>query len=432
MRTVKKRILFLLKNRLVVGSAVLFFGNMGANFGNYLFHLLAGRMLGPLDYGILASLISLTYLLNIPVGALGLVVVKYVSAFRGKKELGKTSYFYFWLNKKLLLFGSVGFFLLVLISPLCASFLHLASPLPVILVVISSLVGVYLAVNMATLQGFLRFGLMSVLGIIQVVVKLTLAVSLIYLGCKVWGAVAAVLMSCLLALALTSFFVFRLLRGAERKDFPVDLEVARYAVPVFFSTFAFTALYTLDLVLVRHFLSAREAGLYAALSTLGKIIFFAANPIVMVMFPMVSERHANGKSYFDFLYLGLGLTFLVCLGISTIYFFFPRMMIGFLYGQEYFSAAPYLGLFAVFLSLYTFTFLITSFYLSIKKTKVVFLPMVAALTQAVLISFWHRNISQVVWISISVLSLLLIGLLLYYYRDGQGKKTVTFRHCSRV
>lgn len=432
MRTVQKGILFLLKNQLVAGSAILFFGNMGANFGNYLFHLLTGRMLGPLGYGVLASLISLTYLLNIPVGALSLVIVKYVSALRGKRELGKISYFYSWLNKKLWLFGSVGFFLLVLASPFLASFLHLASPLLVILVITSSLIGVYLAVNTAILQGFLRFGLMSVLGVIQVALKLSLAVLLIYLGYQVLGAVTAIFASYLLALALTSFFVSRLLRGAEKKDSVADLGISKYALPVFFSTLAFVSLYTLDVVLVRHFLTAQEAGFYAALSTLGKIIFFAANPVVMVMFPMVSERHANGKSYFDFFYLSLGLAFLICLGISVIYFLFPQLMINFLYGREYFPAAPYLGLFAVFLSLYTFNFLLTNFYLSIKKTKVVFLPMTAALIQAILISFWHRDIGQVVWISIGVLGLLLVGLVMYHYSDGQAKKASPFGYSSRL
>jgi len=75
-------------SQLISGSLVMGVGTVIGGGGNYLYHLLMGRMLGPIDYGILASLISLSYLLGIPMGTLGLVIVKFVSAFKGKKDFG--------------------------------------------------------------------------------------------------------------------------------------------------------------------------------------------------------------------------------------------------------------------------------------------------------------------------------------------------------
>lgn len=433
MRLIKKTILNLLKNQLIAGSAILFIGNSLANFGNYLYHLLMGRMLGPVDYGLLASLISLTYLFGIPVGTLGLVVVKYVSALRGKREFGAIAYFYSWLNKRLVIFGLVGFLLLIIVSPWLASFLHLKSTLPVLIIIFSNLIGVYSTVNTATLRGFLRFGLMSILGPIQVVLKLGITVLLVYLGWRVLGAVLAFLITSLIGYLLTAFFVMGLLKKQKEEKKIIDSqEIIRYVIPVFFSTFAFTSLYTTDIVLARHFLPTQEAGFYSALATLGKIIFFASGPIITVMFPMVSERHANGKKHISLLNLSLGLVTLICLGISGVYFLFPELMIKILYGSQYLAASPYLGLFAIFLSLYSFSYLLVNFYLSIKKVKVIILPVAAAVAQIILISFFHRDIIQVVWISIGVLSLLLIGLLLYYYSDGQAKKAFTFGYCPRL
>lgn len=420
----------LIKNQLITGSALLFIGSMFANFGNYLYHLLMGRMLGPIDYGVLASLISLTYLLNIPIGALNLVVVKYISELRGKKEFGKIAYIYSWLNKKLVIFGLAGFFLLFIVSPLIASFLHFDSILPLLLMIISSLIAIYLSVNTATLQGFLRFGWMSILGIIQVILKVGVAVLLVLIGLKVLGAVSSILVGSLVSLALTRLLVKRLLRKKERKEKINTQEVFKYAIPVFFSNLAFTSLYTSDIVLVKHFLLAQEAGFYAALAVLGKIIFFASGPIIMVMFPMISERHANGKKFGNLLNLSFTLVFLISFGIGLIYFLFPELMVNILYGAEYLPAARYLVFFAIFLGLYSFSFLFTNFFLSIRKTKIVILPVLAALAQVVFISVFHQNLSQIIWVSIGVLFLLFVSLLIYYlYNHGRSKKSFSFsRH----
>ena len=408
-----------LSNKLLSGSLVMFAGTMVTNVGNYIYHLLMGRMLAPIDYGILASLISLTYLFGIPVGALSLVVVKYVSTLRGKREFGVISYFYSWLNKKLVIFGLAGFLLLIIISPWLISFLHLKSSLPILLIITFSLVGIYLTINIATLQGFLRFGLMSILGAIQVALKLGVAVLLVYWGWRVLGAVSAILVSALVGYLLTTLFVARLLvkKPTAKKKVIDSQEIIRYAIPVFFSTLAFTSLYTTDVVLARHFLSAQDAGYYASLATLGKIIFFASGPIIMVMFPMVSERHANGRKYINLLNLSFGLVLLVCLGVSVIYFLFPKLMINILYGKQYLSAAPYLWLFAIFLSLYSLSSLLVNFYLSVKKVKVVILPITAAIVQIILISLFHRNLRQTVVMSVFTTTLLLFSLLLYYLKN---------------
>lgn len=424
----------ILKNQLLAGSAALLIGSSVASFGNYLFHLLMGRMLGPVDYGVLASLISLTYWFGVPTGALGLVIVKYISALRGQKKFGLISFFYSQLNKKLLIVGALGFLLLVMISPFLVSFLHFDSILPVLLIMISSLIGVYSTVNGAVLQGFLRFGLMSTLGIINTTLKLGIAVLLVYLGWSVLGGVSAILITSLTGYLLTAFFALRSLKKPEKKKMTMDSrEVIKYAVPVFFSTLAFTSLYTTDIVLARHFLPADSAGFYAALATLGKIIFFASSPIIVVMFPMISEHHANGKKYISLLNLSFGLVILICAGINLIYFLFPQLMIKVLFGSQYLPASSHLFLFAMFLSLYALSFLLVNFYLSVKKVKVVILPVVAAMAQVILIFLFHQNLSQIVWVSIFVLGLLFISLLVYFFLNYvKNKETLAFSYRPRL
>lgn len=433
MNSFKQAILKVFKNQLIAGSAVLFIGTMFASFGNYLYHLLMGRMLGPVDYGVLASLISITYLLGIPMSAFVLVIVKYASSFRGRGELATVNYFYRWANRKALVFGLIGFSIFLIFSSWIASFLHLDSVLLLIIVGGTSFLGIFLAINLATLQGFFRFGWYTIVGIIGVVVKLILAVVLVFLSYRVFGAILAMLVGTIVSYFLTRFYIEKIIGTNEEKERVDGKEVFSYALPVFFSILAFTSLYTTDIVLARHFLSPQEAGFYAALATLGKIIFFASSPIVMAMFPMVSERHANGKKYINLLSLSLGLVLLACLGISGVYFLFPKLMINILYGSQYLSASPYLFLFAIFLSLYSLSSLLVNFYLSVKKVKVVVLPVIAAAAQVILIFLFHQSLFQVAWVSIVILSLLLISLLVYcFYSDVKTKKAFTLSYRSRL
>ena len=414
----------LFKNQLIAGSAILFVGNTFANFGNYLYHLLMGRMLGPIDYGILASLISISYLLGIPVAALVLVIVKYVSAFRGRKKLSTVNYFYGWINRQALIIGLLGLLIYLVFSSWIALFLHLDTSLYVVIVGLTSFIGIFFSINFATLQGFLRFSWQVIVNIVNVLVKIILAIGLVYLSYKLWGAISAILAGMFAGYLLSIYYIRKLIGPKQEEKSFSGREVIAYGVPVFFSILAFTSLYTTDIVLARHFLPAQEAGFYAALATLGKIIFFASSPVAMVMFPLVSERHANGKKYKSFFILSLGLVFLACLGISGIYFFFPKLMITLLYGRQYLPAASYLFLFAIFLSFYSLSSLLVNFYLSVKKVKIVIFPVAAAITQIILIFLFHKNLSQVVWVSICVLGLLLVLLLVYNFATIRKRMSV--------
>lgn len=433
MDSLKQTLLKLFKNQLIAGSTVLFVGNMFASFGNYLYHLLMGRMLGPVDYGILASLISIIYLAGIPTAFLVLVIVKYISTFRGQKKLAAANYFYRWIKRKAAIFGCLGLIVFLFFSPWISSFLRIESIFFLIIVGLISFVGIFFSIEQATLQAFLRFGWYAIANIINVCFKLALSIILVYLGWRVFGAILALLIGMIIGWGYLFFSIKKIIGTKEDKQGFETKEVISYALPVFGSILAFTSLYTTDIILVRHFLPELEAGYYAALATLGKIIYFASNPIIMVMFPMVSERHANGRKYLNLLVLSLRLVFLVCLGISGVYFLFPKLMVNILYGSQYLSASPYLWCFAIFLSLYSLTYLLVNFYLSIKKVKVVIFPLLAAVSQIVFISFFHQNLTQVVWVSITVLGLLLVSLLMYHFcNNGKTKKAFTFSYRPRL
>jgi len=400
-------------NQLISGSLAMTIGTGIAGVGNYLYHLLMGRMLGPTDYGILASLISLSYLLSIPTATLNLVLVKFVSAFKGKKDFNAIRGLFKVSAQKILPFVLVFLLIFLILTPFIISFLHLNSSLPFILVLLAFFISVFLTINRAFLQGLLRFGYFSFSSILEIFLKLSLAIPLVIWGFKVNGALFGFLVGGIFGYLFTLIPLRWLFEKKNQKLKMGKKKILSFTLPVFFSTLAFTSLFTSDVVLVRHFLPGQESGFYAALALLGKIIFFATSPIVAVSFPLISERHASGDKYRHLLWTSLGLVGGICFLAMTVYFLFPSFLIKILYGSQYLPAVPFLGIFAVFLTLYSLSFLFVNFFLSIGRVKTVILPVVAGIFQIIFICFFHQNLRQIIFISVALAALLLVSLLLY-------------------
>ena len=65
----------------VHAGAVVFVGVLALNLGNYVFHLIAARSLGPALYGDLATLIAISGLIALPLGGIQIWVARYVAHY---------------------------------------------------------------------------------------------------------------------------------------------------------------------------------------------------------------------------------------------------------------------------------------------------------------------------------------------------------------
>ena len=74
------------------GASILFITMSIFNILNFLFHFSMGRMLGPEEYRILAVLMSIIYIYNVPTEAIQTIISKYTSKFNLKKEHGKIKF----------------------------------------------------------------------------------------------------------------------------------------------------------------------------------------------------------------------------------------------------------------------------------------------------------------------------------------------------
>lgn len=414
MKTINK---YVFDNQLLSGSLVVIIGSLLANFGSFIYHFLMGRMLGPVSYGTLSSLIAIFYIITIPSLALSTVIVKFTTVYKAKGDYDRLYSLLLFFTKKTIIIGAVVILFFVFARDWIASFLQIPDIMAVILVGTALLTSLLLTINGGILQGLLKFNFLAANSVLTASLKLGLGVSLVWAGFSVAGAISAIVISTIIPYFI-SFYPLRFLWSHKSKTIEIDnKEIFSYAGPTMIAVLGMTSLYSTDIILVKHFFPAYEAGLYGGLSMLGKIIFFASSAIGIVMFPIISERFERGTKYLSVLYQALALVVLSTVTLTTIYFIWPKFMISLLYGSSYLLGASYLGVFAIFISVYCLANLLLQFFLSIRKTNVAFFSLGAAILQVLLIWLFHRSFLQVIYSSIIATSLLLLSLLIYYFMN---------------
>jgi O-antigen/teichoic acid export membrane protein len=138
---------------------------------------------------------------------------------------------------------------------------------------------------------------------------------LIYFGMGVFGAVFGILMAMVIPFIYLRWQLASYLRGGDFVIADFGRKVTRYSSPLLISTLSTNSLIMTDVLLVKHYFDPHSAGIYASLSTLGKIIFYGTGPISSVMFPLISKRFSENKSFGKVFMMSLVLTS----GLSSIF-----------------------------------------------------------------------------------------------------------------
>lgn len=396
------------------GSMIMVFGSNFANFLNVIYHFIMGKTLGPANYGELAAIISLVGLLGIIPGSLNLVVIKHISSAKSDNEV---SWLIHWLTTKIFVISIIFPMILLVVSPVISSFLNISKEYYLILVAVFFFFSIQSLLNRSILLGLLRFKDMVISTLAENGIKLLISALAVYLGFQVGGAMVGLVLSAILGWYITnSYLRYRTKQTTVKVDIK---QMLLFTVPVLIQSAAITSLYSSDVILVKHFFSSHDAGIYASLSALGKIIFFGAGPIGAVMFPLVSRQIARGENYKKIFLYSFLATIILSIGVLLIYWLFPQFAIKLLFGTKYLEAQSLLVWFGIFISLFTLSSLLVSYGLSLGKTSIVILPLVAAVMQVAAILLFHRTLYEVIFISILTTALLLVSLLIYSMLYGK-------------
>jgi len=385
------------KDKLLKGSLILFVGNLVGSGCNYLFQFFMSRHLSVADFGAMNSLLSLLMITGVPAMSILLVSAKYVSNFKAAAEVEKIRLFQRKVLKRLTSYGSGLVLLMLLSTPWVAGYLKIDSYAPVIIMFLLILFSFLIPVNLGVVQGLQRFLTLGFLGGFSGFSRLVFGILLIVLGFSLNGAMTAILLSSL-TLFLMPFYFLRDIPASDPGVDDLGIGVKRiigYSTPVVLSSLGIMALTNMDLILVKHYFPAEQAGVYASVAVLGRTVFYFPGVIVMAMFPIVSESYALSKNPSHLLKKALGVTILLAgLGLIVL-LIVPDLMLSFLFGKTFSQGASLLRMFSIAMFFVALTNILANFYLAIERRWFLVVLLLGCTVEMVLIFLFHQTLVAV-------------------------------------
>jgi O-antigen/teichoic acid export membrane protein len=374
---------------LVRNNAIFLSGSVAAGAFGYVFHFAVGRLLGPASYGIVASAVAALYLLTLPSLVIQTVSTRFTSVLAAQHDLGPARRLLVRLNAATLIVGVPLALSLLLGRSAVAHFLRIADQRVIVILALSAVVALVLSANRGALQGLRRFGALSTNLVTDMATRVLVGAGLVLAGLGTVGALLGVLVGPGVAY-VQSVLLLRELRRARGQGTVSLLAVARYAVPTAVAVIGVTYLFNVDVLLAKHYLSSEAAGIYAAASVLARVVYFIGLTIAGVMFPEVATLHARNEAHFHV--VDRSLLFLGAVGalLCAAYFAVPGWIV-LPYGQGFAPVGPYLGPFAVALTLLALANLLINYFLSLNSARFIPLLLGACLLETGLITAFHDD-----------------------------------------
>jgi O-antigen/teichoic acid export membrane protein len=379
----------------------------GISVSAFLYHLVVSRLLGPSHYGAMGALLGIISLLTVPIGAVQIAVTQAVIDEENLNE----RFSMVRVTKRATLSGLVAMVLVAAVTPVVDSFLHIGSPIPMLLVAMWVPLATVTAVVQGALVGEYRFRPVAFASFMGLgVVRLVLGVVLVEAGLGVSGAVAATIfaqaftMLSLLFSARHELFVhYRHAVAVRTKLRDTVLSIAALA--------GYTTLIGIDTFLANHFFVATAAGDYAAVAVGAHISFFVPAALVTVVFPHLADgqgaSESSRKIFRQSLYVSLVLGLLAA-AVMTV---FPHLAVSVLFGSKYAKAAAILGVLS-FASVAIGVVILFVYLHLARRSNWALTPWIGVVLAVILIVIDHRSMHTVatIMLVVSVVTMVMIAL----------------------
>ncbi|MEG1753947.1 MAG: hypothetical protein RR234_08540, partial [Christensenella sp.] len=94
----------------------------------------------------------------------------------------------------------------------------------------------------------------------------------------------------------------------------------------------------IDILAMRTVYNATQAGLYSSVQLFGRIVYYFATSLVMVMLPLVAGANATDNNSFKLLKSTLLITSILIVACLVPLNLFPRQILGIVFGNKYIEA----------------------------------------------------------------------------------------------
>ncbi len=407
------------RERLLNGSAILLSALCILTLANFGYNIAVARILGPVAYGHTTAVYTLLVLTSAVTLSIQILTAKMV-AQQPTAELQTLAYreFHRWGWAAGILVTS----LLLLLRNTITQYLNTPTPLLIILLAAGTLFYVPLGARRGFFLGTCSFHQLGNSLVLEALTRLLLSLALMKLGFGVPGVVAANA-----AAVVTAYLLARprlTAVSSSQHDIAFDYREGIQAA-VFFA--GQVVINNCDIVVVKHFVAPAAAGLYAAVSMVGRVVFFSSWSIINSMFPISAGTSSRKEDDHGV----LGLTLLMVVGTCLIFIaglgLAPAGIWSRLFGVQFssFPASDFrhlLVLYALSTAIYSLSVVLIAYEMSRKIANTGWLQLIVGGAVVAGIYVFHASLAQVIWVQVFMMMLLVLCVSLPYLttvlRDG--------------
>ena len=406
------------KSTIATGS-LLIVGTILAHGINLLFNVLIYRdnRIPLHTIGTISLLSSFFYLISIPMKALEATSVHKTALIDAKH--GASLAYVFWkkLRKRIFYISMILALVWVALSPLMRHFFNVDSIWPFILFAPILVVAFEFSIDRGYMSGRFLFGRIGLLVVLEPFIKVAIAFTLISIGGNelVYSAIpySFVLIYILGVVLLPKF--------SDPKSMAVKRDGLRFPLHFFFASiisgFSSIAFLSLDVLLANHFLSPIDAGKYAIVSLVGKMVYFLGGLSSQFVLPLASkykDKKADSEKVlwlFVFSTLALTATGVVAFGI------FGFISLPILLGVRALNILPFVFIFTLGTACFTVARVFSTHYLARNMYSFHVITTVLTVVQVVLVYLRHGSLFQFIQM-MSIVGFLHLGVALILHLNS--------------
>lgn len=393
---------------------------LAVNGGNYLYNLILGRILGPAQFADAAVLITFLLVLSFVAMTFQLVTAKFSVILEDKLFPSFISKVY----KNALIVGiSFGALIIVFSKQLQLVFNTSSSSM---FVVFGIGVPLYflMSVNRGVFQGKNAFKKLSITYQTEMLSRLLFTLGLLFLF--------NIQSSLVIAIGILISFGFGLIPFKSNNfNFKTSVVIKASQTKLVRKFFIITAFYEFtqiiinnsDILLVKHYFESYDAGLYASLALIGRMVYFIAWMFVMLLLPTVVQLKKEGKPTAPILFKYVGYIASIASVIVLCCLLFPESAITILFGKSYLAIAPLLWKYALATGLFAISNIFAYYYLSLDRYMPVVFSGIFGMLQMGLVIFFHESLEQVVHMQIIAMIFFLVFQISYFVLDCKTQST---------
>jgi O-antigen/teichoic acid export membrane protein len=389
------------RHNLLIAASTLLAGVLG-----FFMQALLSHSLMPADYGATFTILSVLALIWLPANAVMLVMAKETSCDPADRASGRSAAILWRWHRRLMLGGFLIAGVGIIGTPGLARFFHV-TPLVLIPAALSVPFGLAVPALLGQLQGRQRFLNLSALLVGQAALRLVAAVALALPFGSV-GVFAGVAIGNILiyvaAMAAANPSGFRRVAMA-----PPEQDYRSLAV-ILVGGIALAVLFSTDVLLVKHFFRAEEAGKYAAVAALGRAIFWGASGIALVLFPKAAVQGRKPGAGSLLVLASIGMCLVGGVMGWAIFSLEPRFLLTTFAGPAYASAGSYLPMYGVAMTLFGGASVLVATGQARGNANMLAVLVPVMLLEPALIIRFHETLTQVVQLLSVSMAVLFIGL----------------------